>query len=711
MGGVTAFQPSFTVTKRTTTGAATKPSILFSSKVTISAHSNTSPIPVRTWNTPTNTCGNFQRIRNVNYYHCSGSSGSSTTALFMGRRSSRRNKKHKNEEEEEYTPRVMQLPEDGGPTPEIAQVDPARYEELLQAKVDLMESMLHQAVSSSTSVLPPTEVFPSPKVGYRMRANFKLWRTGGKFDTKTQDEDDAAAEEEYEPTQVHYVMFAKGSRIPIKVTKYPMGSDLLQQLLDPIQQGLEATPILHTRINDIRFLTTLVGDILITITYNRPLLHDNHTNSDDTDNATASETAENNPWSRAVQTELIAPIVQAKTLLGPNNTITIVGRSKKVKLIVTGGKNQEMNTGNQETEEVQVGSDNNDDDDTNSTTSVDTASSASTSSSSSGVADEATVREILHVPMSVASHNNSNTVTTKEFRYTQTEGAFSQPNAIVCQSMLGWAYDVTRPPTSDSTTDDCTTATTTAAARNDYDLCELYCGNGCFTVVLASNFRYVVATEMNKASVQLAKDNLILNGITNVKVAKLNAEDFVLAYEHQKQFRRLTDAGIEIVLRYNHNNNKKDDDDDHGNADATEDTTTTTNSKTTTPKSNTIQFDRLHTLFVDPPRAGLDATCRSLAAKFERIVYISCNPETMVRCFLSCTRVCYFLFVSGTVLHRTQVNFILVLSLRFSGPGCPRIVTHPRHPPGGGFRSIPVHAPFRSRHCLATERKYATVRY
>jgi len=295
--------------------------------------------------------------------------------------------------------------------------------------------------------------------------------------------------------------------------------------------------------------------------------------------------------------------------------------------------NQEMNDGNQKMEEVQVSSDNNDDDDTNSTTSVDTTSSSSTSSSSSVVADEATVREILHVPMIVASHNNSHNTTTKEFRYTQTEGAFSQPNAIVCQSMLGWAYDVTRPPTSDSrtATDSTSISTdTSTVARNDYDLCELYCGNGCFTVVLASNFRYVVATEMNKASVQLAKDNLILNGITNVKVAKLNAEDFVLAYEHQKQFRRLTDAGIEIVLRYNHNK-KKDDDDDHGNADATEDTTTTSTSATTTPKSNTIQFDKLHTLFVDPPRAGLDATCRSLAAKFERIVYISCNPETMVR--------------------------------------------------------------------------------
>ena len=35
--------------------------------------------------------------------------------------------------------------------------------------------------------------------------------------------------------------------------------------------------------------------------------------------------------------------------------------------------------------------------------------------------------------------------------------------------------------------------------------------------------------------------------------------------------------------------------------------------------------------FVAPPRAGLDATCRHLAAAFPRIVYISCNPATLAR--------------------------------------------------------------------------------
>jgi tRNA (uracil-5-)-methyltransferase len=40
---------------------------------------------------------------------------------------------------------------------------------------------------------------------------------------------------------------------------------------------------------------------------------------------------------------------------------------------------------------------------------------------------------------------------------------------------------------------------------------------------------------------------------------------------------------------------------------------------------------RLGTLLVDPPRAGLDAESRQLLADFDRVVYISCNPETLAR--------------------------------------------------------------------------------
>ena len=88
----------------------------------------------------------------------------------------------------------------------------------------------------------------------------------------------------------------------------------------------------------------------------------------------------------------------------------------------------------------------------------------------------------------------------------------------------------------------------------------------------------------------LAEENVAANGVTNVQVARLSAEEFVEAHAQRRHFRRLETAGIDL-----------------GDAGGY----------------------RLETLFVDPPRAGLDAASRGLAGSFERVGYIPCNPETL----------------------------------------------------------------------------------
>ena len=178
------------------------------------------------------------------------------------------------------------------------------------------------------------------------------------------------------------------------------------------------------------------------------------------------------------------------------------------------------------------------------------------------VVGDDTVKETLHV-------TNRGACT-----YKQAEGAFTQPNAKVCEKMLSWAYKVT------------------AGGDKNNDLCELYCGNGCFTVALAPNFRKVIATELSKASVALAEENLAINNVRNVRVARLSAEEFVEAYSGTRRFHRLKEAKIELGA----NSGLK-----------------------------------MKTLFVDPPRAGLDEVCRNLASTFDRVVYVSCNPVTLGR--------------------------------------------------------------------------------
>ena len=155
----------------------------------------------------------------------------------------------------------------------------------------------------------------------------------------------------------------------------------------------------------------------------------------------------------------------------------------------------------------------------------------------------------------------------RTYQYKQIESSFTQPNAQVCQNMLEWACD--------------------AAEQSDQDLLELYCGNGNFTLPLSTKFRRVLATELAKSSVYAAEWNIEQNQIGNIQVARLSAEEFTQAYNGERVFRRLQEANIDLA---------------------------------------TYDFD---TVFVDPPRAGIDDETLKLLQRFQRIIYISCNPDTL----------------------------------------------------------------------------------
>jgi len=155
----------------------------------------------------------------------------------------------------------------------------------------------------------------------------------------------------------------------------------------------------------------------------------------------------------------------------------------------------------------------------------------------------------------------------QEMRYRQIENSFTQPNAGVNIQMLEWAISATR----------------NAAG----DLLELYCGNGNFTLALARNFNRVLATEIAKPSVEAAQYNIAANGIDNVRVIRMSAEEFTQAMTGVREFTRLKDIDL---TRYD-----------------------------------------CQTIFVDPPRSGLDEATERLVQAYPRILYISCNPESLCR--------------------------------------------------------------------------------
>lgn len=159
------------------------------------------------------------------------------------------------------------------------------------------------------------------------------------------------------------------------------------------------------------------------------------------------------------------------------------------------------------------------------------------------------------------------TVNDREYRYRQYEQSFVQPNAPVNAQMLSWAVRQSR--------------------NLSDDLLELYCGNGNFTLPLAANFRRVLATELSKSGTRAAQENLSENAIENVAVVRLSAEEVSQALAGVRPFRRL--AAL----------------------------------------ADPLDSYRLNSVFVDPPRAGLDTATLSCVADFETIMYVSCNPTSL----------------------------------------------------------------------------------
>jgi tRNA (uracil-5-)-methyltransferase len=164
--------------------------------------------------------------------------------------------------------------------------------------------------------------------------------------------------------------------------------------------------------------------------------------------------------------------------------------------------------------------------------------------------------------------NETLQVNNRRYSYQQNEGSFTQPNAKVCEKMLTWAVN------------------NSVSNEPKKDLLELYCGNGNFTLPLAQNFRQVMATEISKSSVYSAQENISRNDIDNVTIVRMSSEDFSDAMAKVRDFRRLKDIDLDIY--------------------------------------------EFSTVFVDPPRAGLDDNTLKMIQQFDQIIYVSCNPSTLV---------------------------------------------------------------------------------
>lgn len=183
--------------------------------------------------------------------------------------------------------------------------------------------------------------------------------------------------------------------------------------------------------------------------------------------------------------------------------------------------------------------------------------------------------------------------------YKQVENSFTQPNAMVAQKMLNWSLRQTK--------------------NSSGDLLEMYCGNGNFSLFLAENFKRVLATEISASSVAAAQDNISKNSISNVDILRLSAEEFTMAINKERSFRRLAHIDLES---YN-----------------------------------------CETILVDPPRSGLDEKSVKMVSNYKRILYISCNPDTLIENLKILTQThrlkAYALFDQFPYTHHMEAAVVL----------------------------------------------------
>jgi tRNA (uracil-5-)-methyltransferase len=163
----------------------------------------------------------------------------------------------------------------------------------------------------------------------------------------------------------------------------------------------------------------------------------------------------------------------------------------------------------------------------------------------------------------------------QEYLYRHYESGFTQPNPAVNVHMIEWAIKQ-------------------AKKVDGGDFVESYCGLGNFTLPLSKYFNRVLATEVSKRSIYAAKENCILNSVTNIEFIRLSSEEMTEAINKEREFRRLENVDLDSYS--------------------------------------------FSTVLVDPPRAGLDVDTIKLIQNIKNIIYISCNPETLARDLLALTK-------------------------------------------------------------------------
>ena len=261
----------------------------------------------------------------------------------------------------------------------------------------------------------------------------------------------------------------------------------------------------------------------------------------------------------------------------------------------------------------------------------------------------------------------------RRLTYRQMEGSFSNPSAAMCERTLSWLCACANEITRTEGVGDGGGGGVGDGGGGGGDgggggappaLLELYCGNGNHTVALASCFRCVLAVEIDRRLCDAAEFNLARNGVASAAhVLCCPSADFCRTLQRRIELAAAAAAqsgapsaapssapaaapaaALSAAPAAAPSAAVAADD----GAAAAAAAPTVAPAAAPAPASAAApapalslreRADRwlqqaegqLRAILVDPPRCGLDAKTRALVATFEHVVYISCNPDALLR--------------------------------------------------------------------------------
>ncbi|MEJ6475992.1 tRNA (uridine(54)-C5)-methyltransferase TrmA [Pseudoalteromonas piscicida] len=159
----------------------------------------------------------------------------------------------------------------------VIKIDDSVYEQQLTEKAERISSQFAQFNA------PTLEVYDSATRHYRQRCEFRVWHDG----------DD-----------LFHIMFDQQTKEKIRVDSFDPGAPLVNEMMQVMIDKLKDNELLRRKLFQIDYLTTLSGEVLISLLYHKQL---------------------DEAWQNAMQT--------LRTELQQHYTVDFIGRARKQKVV------------------------------------------------------------------------------------------------------------------------------------------------------------------------------------------------------------------------------------------------------------------------------------------------------------------------------------------------------------------------------------------